>query len=50
LRRLVVAVLIGLAACGIPTDDEPQRVRDSDVPFGLLETSTTVAPTTVTKP
>lgn len=48
-RRLapaVAAVLaLALGACGVPRDDEPQLVNDREVPFGLLDTTTSTAPT-----
>jgi len=55
-RRAVAAVAVCvftgavLGACGLPEDDEPRMISDGDVPFGLLETTTsTSVSTTVTR-
>ncbi len=42
---LAVALAVAAAGCGVPTDDDARRIADRDVPFGLLDTttSTTVA-------
>jgi hypothetical protein len=42
---LVIAML---ASCGVPQDDEPRVVPDGDVPFGLLETTTSTRLVTTT--
>ena len=51
-RRLAVAALVGLilTACGVPTQEHPQRINRGDIPFGLLETSKGSASTTTTRP
>lgn len=47
MRRTVAALAltlglgVGLAACGIPQEAKPRMVDDRDVPFALLEPSTT---------
>ena len=48
---LAAALVLGAgAACGIPEDGSPRPIADRDVPFGLLETTTsTPAATTVTR-
>jgi hypothetical protein len=47
-KRAAVAAAVTLsltiAACGIPRESSPRLVHDNDVPFGLLDTSTTVVP------
>lgn len=45
-RRVVVAVLVAaallvVAACGIPSESEANRISPDDVPFGLLDEETT---------
>jgi spore germination protein GerM len=40
----VVAVVLGVAACTVPTNDEPV-VLSGSVPFGLLDSTTTTAST-----
>jgi spore germination protein GerM len=43
-RLLAVAVLTAVSACGVGTEDAPQRAEDDSVPFGLLSPN---APTLV---
>jgi hypothetical protein len=43
---LAVAVLLG--ACGVPTQSDPTRIDDRDVPFGLLRKPKPKATTTTT--
>jgi hypothetical protein len=47
-KRAAVTVAVALSltvpACGIPRESSPRLVRNNDVPFGLLDTSTTVPP------
>ncbi len=40
---LVVALGGALGACGIPEEAKPRTVDDRDVPFGLLDASTTTS-------
>jgi len=45
----VAVAMAVLAACGVPEDAQPRMVRDGDVPYGLLDTTTSSRPvTTVT--
>lgn len=43
---LVVALLLALAACGIPSESEANRIAPDDVPFGLLDEGTTTTAVT----
>ena len=51
-RALAVLVAVGavVAACGVPTDDEPRAIETRNVPFALLaptaEATTTTQPST----
>jgi hypothetical protein len=52
MRRLIVLTLIavfgiGVAACGLPTDDEFTRIDEADDGFGLSRPSTTTTTTTL---
>ena len=42
----VVAVGLGLAACGLPKDDGPRPLAKEAIPFDLLAVSTTAPPVT----
>lgn len=42
---VLLAVALAVAACGIPRDANPQGLAEGDVPFGLLDPSTTAAET-----
>lgn len=37
---LALAVAVAGTGCGVPTDDDARRIADRDVPFGLLDTTT----------
>lgn len=39
----VVALTVGLAACGVQLDDAPRELAVESVPYGLLEPSTTTS-------
>lgn len=52
-RRAAVVIatpilLGGVVGCGVQLDDEPREIAADALPFDLLETSTTGAPTTTT--
>ena len=40
-----VAVLVG---CGVPEDAQPRMVPDGNVPYGLLDTTTSTRPVPTT--
>jgi len=42
----LAAVVLGTAACGVPSQDHPKVVDHADVPFGLTEESPPKATTT----
>jgi len=44
---LVLALLLGVAACGLPSDGAPRQIADDKVPFELLGPSTTTPNTDV---
>jgi spore germination protein GerM len=45
-----LALVVGLGACGIPTDDEPRATRADDVPFGLLDQPSSTTSSTIAAP
>jgi spore germination protein GerM len=47
---IVAVVLVPLASCGIPIDDETQAIADDDVPFELLDAAPTTSTTTTAAP
>lgn len=47
MRAPAVVVVMLLAACGVPQDDQPRALSRDGVPFGLLSTSTTQTTTVV---
>ena len=48
LRAAALAVLVGLAGCGVGTGGSPEELADSEVPYGLLSSApTTSAPSSV---
>ena len=44
---MLLAVVLGLAACGLPSDGAPRQIADDKVPFELLGPSTTTPNTDV---
>lgn len=50
IATIVALLIVGLAGCGVPTDDEPRGIQPSQVPFDLLTPSTTQPATTVPVP
>ncbi len=46
-----VAVVVGVAGCGVPVDKQPSALSRHGIPFGLLDpTSSTSSPTATTSP
>lgn len=46
----LVAVALSVTACGVPTQDHPEIVKRTDVPFGLTEHEPPAAPSSTTVP
>jgi spore germination protein GerM len=49
-RAVLLLALVGLAACGIPLDDETQSIADDAVPFELLDEAATTTTSTTAPP
>jgi spore germination protein GerM len=52
MRRLVVpaavvALVVSLAACGVPSDKQYSAIQHDDIPFGIADTTTTSTTTTL---
>lgn len=46
----ILAALLALSACGVPTGGEPEAIPPSAVPFGLASAATPSAPTMTSAP
>lgn len=46
----MLAALLALAGCGVPTGGDPQAIPPSEVPFGLASAATPSAPTATSAP
>ena len=49
-RTLLLALVLSLSACGIPTGGAPESIAPSDIPYGLTSTTPTPAPRTSRPP
>jgi hypothetical protein len=47
---VVVATMIGLSGCGVPSDKSPSAIPRHDVPFGLLQPSSKTTTSTAPSP
>ncbi|HEX6595766.1 MAG TPA: hypothetical protein VF045_02450 [Acidimicrobiales bacterium] len=45
---VALAVAVAATGCGVPIDDDARRIADQDVPFGLLDTTTSTTVPTAT--
>lgn len=46
----LLALALGVAACGVPEDDEPRALSERGVPFGLLSPATTQTTSPIAQP